>query len=90
MLTKKDIQILENTFLTKKDAKQFLTKEDAKQFVTKEDAKQFATRDDVANFKDEIMFQILAMRDELSVVIGSRNLIEENSIRITKLESKIS
>ena len=80
MLTKKDILLLKEAFLTK---------EDAKNFLTKEDAKNFSTKDDVATFKDEIMFQVLAMRDELAIVIGYRSLIEDHEIRIEKLEEQV-
>ena len=71
MLTKKDILLLKETF------------------ITKEDAKNFSTKDDVATFKDEIMFQILAMCDELAIVIGYRTLIEDHEIRIEKLEEQV-
>ena len=80
MLTKKDITLLKEIFATKQDLLGF---------STKEDAKNFATRDDVATFKDEIMFQILAMRDELAIVIGYRSHIEDHEIRIEKLEEQV-
>ena len=89
MLTKKDILLLKETFATKEDLLGFSTKEDAKNFLTKEDAKNFATRDDLLTFKDEIMFQILAMRDELAIVIGYRSHIEDHEIRIEKLEEQV-
>ena len=35
------------------------------------------------------MFQILAMRDELAIVIGYRSHIEDHEIRIEKLEEQV-
>ena len=83
MLTKKDIQTLKDTFATKEDLNS--VKEDLNSL--REDFREL--RNDVLTFKDELMFQILAMRDELSVVIGYRNHIEDHEIRIEKLEDEI-
>lgn len=50
MLTKKDINLLKETFATKDDLKQEL--------------KKYATKDDLVTFKDEILKEIKGMRDE--------------------------
>lgn len=53
MLNQNDLikikQVVEETAVTKEDAKNLVTKEDAKNFLTKEDAKIFATKDDLKN-----------------------------------------
>lgn len=75
MLTNKDINILKEIFVTKEDLRNELNK--------------YATKDDLINFKDAILSEILAMRDELRVVIGYRDQIEDHEVRIEKIETKV-
>lgn len=49
---------------------------------------QKSLRGDLLTFKDEILSEVQAMRQELSIVIGYRDQIEDHEIRIDKLESK--
>lgn len=49
----------------------------------------FATKEDLVNFKDAILHEILAMREQLSIVIGYRDQIEDHEIRIEKIETKV-
>ncbi|EKE13989.1 MAG: hypothetical protein ACD_12C00724G0011 [uncultured bacterium] len=74
-------------FLTKDDAKRFATKDDLKRFATKDDLKNYATRDDLVNFKDSILSEIIKLREDIEVVIGYRDQIEDHDQRIGKLET---
>ena len=47
-------------------------------------------KNDLVNFKDAILHEILALRDELSIVLGYREQIENHEHRLEKLEKKIS
>lgn len=44
----------------------------------------------IVEFKDEILQEIVAMRQELSVTLGHRDILENHEVRITKLEKKSS
>jgi hypothetical protein len=66
--------------LTKKD-KSELVEELSKVFVTKKEFKH-----DLIQFKDDILFEIKAMREELSVDIGYRQMIENHEERLEVLE----
>lgn len=48
----------------------------------------FALKDDLVKFKDEILSEIIKLRDDITVVIGYRDMIENHELRITKLEKK--
>ena len=74
MLTNSDINRLKETFATKDELQ-----------MAKNDLKN-----DLVNFKDALLHEILAMRDELSVVLGYREQIEDHEHRLEKLEKKIS
>lgn len=64
-----------------------LTKKDKSEFV-EEINKVFATKHDLIQFKDDILFEIKAMREELAVVIGYRQMIENHEERIEVLEQQ--
>ena len=78
MITESDIRkikdSLSDTFATKNELQ-----------MAKNDLKN-----DLVNFKDALLHEILAMRDELSVVLGYREQIEDHEHRLEKLEKKIS
>ena len=76
-------------FATKDDLKRFATKEDFKRFATKEDLKNYATKDDLINFKDSILSEIIKLREDIAVVIGYRDMIENHDQRIEKLETTV-
>lgn len=76
-------------FATKDDLKRFATKEDFKRFATKEDLKNYATKDDLINFKDSILTEIIKLREDIAVVIGYRDMIENHDQRIEKLETTV-
>ena len=60
-----------------------------KVFVTKKDAKSFATKEDLINFKDDILSEIIKLREDIEVIIGYRDRIEDHDQRIEKLETTI-
>lgn len=76
MITKKDIQKLEDHF-----RQIFATKEELQE-VKRE------LKHDILQFKDDILWEIKAMREELAVVISYRDKIEDHEERITQLEKK--
>ena len=93
MITDADIKKIEKAFekkfATKDDLKRFATKNDLKRFATKDDLKNYATRDDLINFKDSILNEIIKLREDIEVVIGYRDMIENHDQRIEKLETTV-
>ena len=77
MLTKNDIKLLKEVFATKEDLN-----------AVKDGLKKYATKEDLVNFKDAILHEIVAMRQELAIIIGYRDQIEDNEVRLEKLEKK--
>jgi len=75
MITKKDVEVLKEVFVTKYDLR--------------DELQRFATRDEMLTFKDEILYQIMAMRDEISVVLGYKSNIDDHETRIEKLENEV-
>jgi len=47
---------------------------------------KFATKNDIVSFKDAILSEIQKMRDELVLIIGYKDQIEDHDTRIEKLE----
>lgn len=86
MITDADIRKMKKVFVTKDDIKNFVTKEDSKNFVTKQDSKKFATKEDLIDFKDTILGEIIKIREDMTIIIGYRDLIEDHDKRIEKLE----
>ncbi len=60
-------------------------------FATKDDLKALEKKltNDILNFKDEILHEIVAFREEMSVVIGYSDRIENHDQRIEKLEKVV-
>ncbi|HRN69929.1 MAG TPA: hypothetical protein PLS49_01980 [Candidatus Woesebacteria bacterium] len=46
-------------------------------------------RSEIDQFKDEVTGAILEMRDEVAVLTGYKDDIEEHEVRIDKLEEKV-
>ncbi len=65
-----------------------LTEKDV-QTLIKEMKNIFATKDEVVQFKDQILKEIKDLRDDVTVVVGYRDTIEDHEQRITKLERPI-
>jgi len=96
MITDTDIKKLEKKFATKDDLKAMEARQDAK-FATKDDLKAFATEeslkktqksmeDAIINFKDEILHEIKGLREEISIVMGYKDQIEDIDYRVERLE----
>ncbi len=47
---------------------------------------KFASKNDIVMFKDAILAEIQKMRDELAIIIGYKDQIEDHETRIEKLE----
>lgn len=67
--------------------------EELKKYPTKEDLqnelKKFATKDDLVTFKDEILHEIVKMRDEVAIVGGQRDMLEDHDQRIETIEKHL-
>lgn len=75
MLTKKDINLLKETFATKDELK--------------EELKKYATKEDIVTFKDEILHEIVKLRDEVAIVGGQRDMLEDHDQRIETIEKHL-
>jgi len=53
-------------------------------FATKDEFKEI--KNNIISFKDEILQEIIKLRDDITVVIGYRDMIEDHEQRIIKLE----
>ncbi|MEK7597697.1 MAG: hypothetical protein AAB441_03580 [Patescibacteria group bacterium] len=84
MITDADVKKIEKAL-----AKSFTTKGDSERFATKDDLKNYATKDDLINFKDSILSEIIKLREDIEVVIGYRDMIEDHDQRIEKLETAV-
>jgi hypothetical protein len=74
MLTKNDICQLMEVFATRKEL--YLVRDELKS--------------DIVGFKDEILHEIKAMREELTVVVGYRQHIEDHAEMIIRHEESIT
>lgn len=70
--------------LTKSDL--FKIKELLDNYSTKTDFKEL--REDIVKFKDEILDEIRDLREEVTVVTGYKDTIEDHENRIVSLEEK--
>jgi hypothetical protein len=73
MLTKRDFDRLREIFATKDELYDLEKK----------------LNNSILNFKDQILHEIVAMREELSVVIGYSHRLENHDQRIEKLEKVV-
>jgi len=85
MITDADVTKLKKTFATKDDLKAMEARQD-KKFATKDDLKMYATKNDMIDFKDEILHEIKSMREEVAIVTGYKDQIENHDYRIERLE----
>ncbi len=77
-------------FATKDDLKRFATKDDLKRFATKDDLKYLPTKEEFYSKMDELMGEVKAMREEVMVVTGYKDQIEDHETRITKIETVLT
>lgn len=73
MFTKRDFEQLKEIFATKDDL----------------NALERKLNNNIFNFKDEILHEIVAMREELAVVISYAHRLENHEHRIEKLEEVV-
>ena len=97
MITDVDIKKLRKIFSTKNELKKALekyaTKDDLSN-VTKElmdliHAFRSELKNDIVDFKDSILHEIIKLREDITVVIGYSDRIEDHDQRIEKLETAI-
>lgn len=86
MITDDDIKKLKKVFVTKNELKKEL-----KRFATKDDLADSVRelREEIINFKDSILSEIIKLREDVTVIIGYRDLIENHDKRIGKLETTV-
>jgi len=60
-------------------------------FVTKDELMNAnkSLRKDIVDFKDSILSEIIKLREDIEVVIGYRDMIEDHDQRIEKLETTV-
>jgi len=87
MITDADVTKLKKTFATKADLKALEARQDNK-FATKDDLKktQKSLKDTIIEFKDEILHEIKGLREEVTLVIGYKDQIEDIDYRVERLE----
>lgn len=73
MITDMDVKKLEKVFATKKELTDTA----------------IALKNDIIDFKDSILSEIIKLREDIEVVIGYRDMIEDHDQRIKKLETTI-
>jgi hypothetical protein len=67
-----------------------LTRNDIKEIVTEIVAENNKyLKDDILKFKDEILGEIVNLRDDFAVLTGYRDMIEDHGVRIEKLEHEV-
>jgi len=99
MITDADIKKMKRVFATKEDLRNLSNKFEAK-FATKDQLSDttkelvdliYSVRSelkgDLVNFKDSILSEIIKLREDITVVIGYSDRIEDHDKRIEKLET---
>ena len=61
-------------------------------FVTKEEFKEVVNglKNDIVGFKDAILNEIIKLREDITVIVGYRDMMEDHEQRINKLEKNPS
>lgn len=72
MLTKSDIKLISQLF--------------SDEFSEKFSEARKKLKEDLVNFKDEILSEVKKLREEVTVVTGYKDQIEDHDTRINKLE----
>ena len=97
MITDNDIKKLQKTFVTKEELKQTTTAiidyidfrlEPVDKVINNVARIAEEIDNKLVKFKDEILHEVVAMREELTITLGHRDMLEDHEIRITKLEKK--
>jgi predicted nucleic acid-binding Zn-ribbon protein len=91
MITKKDIDLLKSVFATKDDIVKInhdIT--GINDDITGIKGNITGIKDAIVEFKDIILKEIQAMREELIIISGYKDTLEDHEIRIEKLEKHSS
>jgi len=96
-VTKKDLKVSLAPYLTKKDLEISLipfSSRNELEATTVEIIKYIGEvktelKNDILTFKDQILFEINKLRDDVTVTTGYRDMIEDHDVRIGKLEVKV-
>ena len=77
--------------LTKRDRAQLL-EDFSKVFATKTELHELRDelKNDILNFKVEILGEIRSMRDEIAILVGYRQTIENHDKRLTRVEDVLA
>ncbi len=67
-----------------------LTKSDLKLIKELVDNSRIELKEDIVKFKDEILHEIISLRDEVTIVVGYRGMLEDHETRLDKLETRFS
>ncbi len=86
--TAKPITRQDLTEILRKELKNFATKDDLNSFE-KRIGDRFATKGDLVTFKDAILKEIKDMRDEVAIVGGQRDMLEDHELRIETVEKHL-
>ncbi len=91
MLTKSDLKqikelIVDSHFILEERLETRLEERLEKKFNGKIDT----LKQDLVKFKDEILHEIISLRDEVTIVVGYRGMLEDHETRLDKLETKPS
>lgn len=96
-MTKKDLKVALAPYSTKKELKVALTPystRKALEATTVELIKYIGEvktelKNDILTFKDQILFEINKLRDDITVTTGYRDIIQDHESRIETLEAKV-
>ncbi|MBI5122227.1 hypothetical protein HZA75_00045 [Candidatus Roizmanbacteria bacterium] len=85
-ITKEDFKVESKKFATKEDLEVALEK-----YATKDDLLNVTKelKNDILDFKDSILHEIIKLREDITVVIGYSDRIEDHDQRIEKLETAV-
>lgn len=88
MLTKSDLKAIRDVFSEEfsKNFKKAFDKSFPQAFNESFSEARKTLKDDLITFKDQILTEIKKLREEVAVVIGYKDQIEDHETRIEKLE----
>ncbi len=77
----------------RKELKKYATKDDlsnaTKELIDLINSFRSELKNDIVDFKDSILNEIIKLREDVTIVIGYRNRIEDHDKRIEKLETAV-
>lgn len=91
-----------NKAVTKKEVEEIIEKNNEKlissikeeflhvyEILAQHDKKFVKLENDIVQFKDDILHEIVDLRDDITVVTGYRKMLEDHDHRIVKIETKV-